>query len=192
MDAMTALLADLNESKIAQRVGNAHDEARMAYHPRSNTVRDFREFTGLIGNFVQHQYSRCVSQGGRLSGAEAAGRGKELIDQELRRQGGGVVSCFRDCCDGVNGGVRRCLDILCEGMKAEAIEYYTRDVFDRYMPPDNWPLRVRMVSQFIRRCPIELYNIDPSTPDRYARDLEELIRAFVRGLRQVSSVFRRL
>ena len=192
MPSIEALLSDLDERTIAQRVGIAHDEARMNYRPRSNTVRRYDEFTDLIGDYVQYHYSRCISHGGHLSRAESAGRGKEMINQELRRQGGDVVSCFRDCHDGVNGGVRHCLDVLCESMKADAVEYYTRHTFDLHLPPDNWGLRVRMVGQFIQRCGVALPGIDPSTPERYARDLEELIRAFLRGLRQMSSVFRRL
>ena len=192
MPSVRALLSDLDERTIAQRVGIAHDEARMNYRPRSNTVGSFSEFTDLIGGYVQHHYSRCISHGGRLPRSEAGGRAKNMINQELRRQGGDVVSCFRDCQDGVNGGVRRCLDVLCESMKSEAVEYYTRAAFDRHMPPDNWPLRKEMVSQFIRHCRVALPGIDPSDPSRYARDLEELIRAFLRGLRQISSIFRRL
>jgi hypothetical protein len=187
-----ALLSDLDEGTIAQRVGNAHDEARMSYHPNSNTVGSFEEFSDLNGDYLQHHHSRCISLGGRLSRRDAAGRAKEILNHELRRQGGDAVSCFRDCCDGVNGGVRHCLDVLCEKMKADAVEYYTRDVFDRHIPPDNWNKRVAIVDGFIQHCGVALPGIDRSEPSRYYRDIETLIRAFVGGMRQTSSVFRRL
>ena len=43
MPAISALLADLDERRIAQRIGIAHDEARMRFPLKSNTVKDFDE-----------------------------------------------------------------------------------------------------------------------------------------------------
>jgi len=84
------------------------------------------------------------------------------------------------------------LDALCESIKEEAVEFYTRDAFDRHMPPDDWNARKEMVRQFIQYCGVALPGIDPTDPGRYARDIETLIRSFLRGLRQMSSVFRKL
>lgn len=192
MPSIRALLSDLDERTIARRIGVAHDEARMSFPLRTSTVRSFDEYTAVIAEYVRHHYGRCVSRGGHMSRSEAAGRGKNMLNQELRRQGGDFVSAYRDCEEGVNGGLRHVLDILCESIKAEGIEYYTRDAFDRHIPPHDWRARKDMVGQFIGHCGVALPGIDRSDPARYARDVEELIGAFLRGLRQTSSIFRRL
>lgn len=191
MSSISAMLNELDERTIARRVAIPHDEARMSFHLEANTVRGFDEFTDTLASYVQHHYSRCIARGGRLSRTDAAGRAKEILKQEYRRQGGDDFSAFQDCKDGVNGGLRQVCDLLCDHLKAEEIENYTRDVFDRYLPPDNYALRVQMVDQFIRHCGVALPGIDTSTPQRYVDRLEDLIRAFVRGLRQISTIFRR-
>jgi len=191
MSLIAGMLNELDERTIARRVAIAHDEARMSFHLASNTVRNYDEYTDVLARYVQHHYGRCVALGGRLSRTDAAGRAKEILKQELRRQGGDEVSAFHDCKDGINGGLRQICDALCDHMKAEAIENYSRDVFDRYLPPDNYALRTQMVAQFVRHCSVALPGIDVSNPARYVDRLEELVRAFVRGLRQISTVFRK-
>lgn len=192
MPSIRALLSDLDERTIAKRIGVAHDEARMSFQLRGSTVQSFDEYTSIIADYIRHHYGRCVSRGGQMSRTEAAGRGKSILNQELRRQGGDFVSAYRDCEEGVNGGLRHILDLLCESIKAEGIEYYTRDAFDRHIPPHDWQARKDIVRQFVEHCGVALPGIDRYDPARYARDVEELIRAFLRGLRQTSSIFRRL
>jgi hypothetical protein len=192
MPSVRALLAEVDERPIARRIAIPHDEARMSFPLRSNTVRDLDEFTDITASYVQHHYARCVALGGRLSRSQAAGRAKEILNQHMRRQGGDYVSAYQDAHDGVNGGMRTVLDVVCDSIKEEAIEYYMRDAFDRHMPPDDWHGRKEMVRQFIQHCGVALPGIDPTDPARYARDIESLIRAFIRGLRQMSAIFRRL
>ena len=192
MPSVQALLSELDERTIAKRIAIPHDEARMSFALRSNTVRDFSEFTEVIANYIQYHYARCVAHGGRLSQAQAAGRAKEILNQHMRRQGGDYLSAYQSAHDGIDGGTRAILDILCDSIKEEGMEFYTRDVFDRHMPPDDWNGRKEMVRQFIQHCGVALPGIDPTDPARYARDVEPLIRAFLRGLRQMSAIFRKL
>ena len=190
--SIEALLSELSEGIIARRVAILHDEARLAYRLRANTVKTWPEFEDTIAGYVQHHYARCVTGGGRIDRSQAAGRAKEIINQVYHRQGGDTRSAFRDCQEGVNGGLRGILDILCDSIKEEAVQYYSRAVFDRYLPPDDWPRQKEMVAQFIRHCGVALPGIDRSDPGRYARDLETLVTAFVRSLKQTSTIFRKL
>jgi hypothetical protein len=192
MSLTGAMLNELDERTIARRVARPHDEARLSFHLARNVVGSYDEFADIMARYVQHHHTSCIAPGGRLSRIDAAGQAKEILKQEYRRQGGDDVSAYHDCKDGVNGGLRQVCDLLCDHLKAEAIENYTRDVFDRYLPPaDNYSLRVQMVSDFIRHCGVALPGIDVSHPSRYSERLEELVRAFVRGLRQISTIFRR-
>lgn len=193
MATINSLLSALDEGVIARRVAIEHDEARIQYHLRSNTVTDFDEFKTIISDYGNHHYTSCVSHGGTMSRGQAYGKVKGLIENEYRRRRGNIVSAFNDAHDGTHGGLRAILDIICEGMKAEAVEYYVQDVFDRHVAPNSWEQKVDMIRQFI------LYNgnvlsssIVASQPERYAQNYTELIRAYVDGLRQTSAMFRRL
>lgn len=193
MTAIASLLDALDERTIAHRVGLVHDEARLNYRLSSNTVRDFDEFADVIGDYYNYHFARCSSGGGRLSAANAASRAKALLTAAYRRRGGDIVSAFNDAHDGTNAGMRMILDLIAEQLKAEAVEDYTREQFDRHVAPNSWENQVEIIREFIREYGSSLgSSIRADQPGRYARNYEDLIRSFVDALKNASSVFRRL
>jgi hypothetical protein len=192
MARIDTLLHALDERVIAQRIGIPHDEARMQYPTRANTVSSFREFEQEIRRYYAYHFTRCISSGGSLSEAEAGGRAKELIEHEYRRRNGDIVTAFNDARDGTNAGLRGVLDIICQGIKAESIERYVRDVFDRIVEPNSWEQKVAIIRQFICCCGTSLSSsIRADQPERYARDFQPLIRSYCSALEQTATVFRR-
>jgi hypothetical protein len=193
MSSIKNLQEELDERTIAQRIGIPHDEARMRYSLRSNTIDSIEEFTWLIADYYTKHFTACVSHGGSLSASEAASRAKELLEREYRRRNGDIVTAYNDAHDGLNGGVRKILDTIAEGLKAEAVEFYIRDVFDRYVAPNSWEQKVEIIRQFIAQCGVHLASsIRTDQPERYARDFKELIQSYVAALQRTSSIFRRL
>ena len=89
--------------------------------------------------------------------------------------------------------MRVVLDTIAEGLKAEVVERYIADAFDRHVAPNSWEQKVEIIRQFIAQCgPYLSSSIKTSQPERYAHDFSELIRSYVDGLQQTSSIFRRL
>ena len=192
MGSLDYLLEMLDEQGIARNVSISHDGARMRYSLRKNTVSNFEEFTGVITDYYNHHVSQCVMHGGYLSRTEAAGRAKQILEQEYRRQGGTIVTAFNDAHDGTNGGLRVVLDRIAESLKTESVERYIRDAFDRYVTPNSWDQKVDIMRQFIARFGHLLSSsIRVNQPERYAHNYEELIRSYVDSLKKTSSIFRR-
>lgn len=193
MSTVGELLKALDERTVAQKVGIPHDEVRAQYPLRKNTVTDFEEFTAIIGDYFNHHFTRCVSHGGSLSSTDAQGRAKEIIVQEYRRRHGDISTAFNDAHDGTNGGLRRILDVVAESLKAESVEIYTREMFDRYVTPNDWDQKVEIIREFIAQCGVDLSSlVDTAHPERYARSYVELISAYVNGRKQMAPEFRRL
>ncbi len=193
MATINRFLSDLDERTIAQRVGIPHDEARLDYHLSSNTVRDFSQFRDIITDYYNYHHTRCVSSGGRLSSDYAYARANEVLENDARKRRGNIVSAFNNAHDGTNGGMRVVLDTICESLKAESVERYITDAFDRHVSPNSWEDRREIISQFIAYAgPYLSSSIRTNQPERYAHDYSELIRAYVEGLQQTSSMFRRL
>lgn len=193
MATINSLLAHLDERTIAQRIGIRHDEARLSYHLQSNTVSDFPQFREIITDYYNYHDTKCVSMGGRLPDSEAYGRVKELVERAYRKRRGDIVSAFNSAHDGTNGGMRVVLDTIAEGLKAEAVERYITDAFDRHITPNSWEQKVDMIRQFITYCGPNLSSsIRADQPERYAHDYSELIRSYVECLQQTSAIFRRL
>lgn len=192
MGNINTLLNALDERTIAQKIGIANDEARMKYQLRSNTVSDFDQFTKIIADYYNYHFTKCVSGGGALSSAEAGGRAKEMIEHEYRRRGGNIVSACNNAMEGTNGGMRAILDVIAEGIKAESVERYIRDMFDRHVAPNSWKDQVDIIRQFIHHCSGQLSSsVRASEPEAYASNYESLIRSYVTALQQTSSMFRR-
>ncbi len=194
MASFQTLVEELNERTIAQRVGIKHDEARMSYRLSKNTVRTFSEFDGILGDYVNYHITKCVSNGGTLSLAEASSRGKEILEAEYRRRrNGDIVSAYNDARDGTNGGLRMCLDVIAERLKTESLERYIRDVFDRHVHPSSWEDKLKIIRQFIDQCGHYLgSSIRSDQPERYAQNYQDLIRAYTSAMDNTSSIFRRL
>jgi hypothetical protein len=100
---------------------------------------------------------------------------------------------YNDAHDGTSSGVRGILDIIAEGLKAESVERYIRDAFDRHVAPNSWEQKVEIIREFISRCGGYLSSsIKGNQPERYASSYVELIRNYSETLRRTSSIFRRL
>ena len=192
MGDINALLDALDERTIAKEIGIKNDETRMQYQLHSNTISDFDEFNRIIADYYNHHFTECISSGGSLSSAEAGGRAKEIIEREYRKRGGDIVAAYNNAHDGTNGGMRVVLDIIAEGIKAESVERYVRDMFDRHVAPNSWDDKVDIIRQFISHCGGQLSSsIRSSQPEAYASNFEGLIRSYVAALQQTSSMFRR-
>jgi len=190
---IATLLGALNERTIARDVAIPHDETRMRFSLSSNTVGSIDEFFARIGEYYSHHHSLCVSKGGKISPSEARSLAKEIVEREYRRHRGNIVSAFNNAHDGTNGGLRAVLDIIAESLKAQAVENYVRDVFDSHVAPDSWEQQVQIIGEFVASCgPYLSSEIRVDQPERYARNYEELIRAYVEALKSTSSMFRRL
>lgn len=193
MSSIDSLIQALDERTIAQRVGRKHDDARVRYRLDSSTVPSWKEFEDQIGGYYSYHYAQCVSVGGRLDPGDARSRAKELLEREYRRKRGDIVAAFTDARDGVNGGLREVLDILAEGLKAEAIQRYVRNCFDSHVPPPDFESKVEYIRELFERLGPHLAgSVQLDRPERYAREYQTVIEAYVEGLRQTSSVFRRL
>ena len=194
MASIQSMVSELDERAITQQVSIKHDETRIKYRIDTNTVNSYTEFSDRIGNYCNYHFITCVSNGGALSESDAASRAKKLLEQEYRRNGrGDIVAAYNDARDGTNGGLRRVLDIIAEGLKSEAVDNYVTDVFDRYIEPNSWEQKVDMIRQFIAHCGVSLSrDIQTDKPERYASNYKELINSYVQALRQTSSIFRRL
>ena len=193
MQAIDGLLAELDERTIAQRIAVMHDETRMRYPLGSNTVNSYQQFKNIITDYYNYHHTNCVSHGGQLLASEAYGKAKELLEREYRKRNGDIVSAFNNAHDGTNGGMRVVIDTIADGLKAEVIERYITDVFDRYIEPSSWEQKVEIIQQFISYCGrILASSVVAAQPERYAHDYSGLIRSYVDGLQQTSSMFRRL
>ena len=193
MNRFISMMNELDPRTIAQRVDLPHQEAQLRYHLTQPTVDSFTEFKRIIGDFYAHQFSACISNGGRPSREYAEGQAETILEREYRRRNSDIVGAYRDAQLAMNGGMSKILQTLAEGIKYEAVQLYTRDVFERYAEPSSWDEKVAIVRQFIAEQSVRLgEDIDPTTPERYAANFQPLIQSFVDAMRHTKDTARRM
>ena len=194
MAAIDNIVAELDERHLAQIIGMPHDNFRARYPLRKNTVDSFEEYEGVLGDYLNKHFSTCVSHGAALSRAEAVGRAKEIVEKEYRRKhGGDIVTAYNDAHEGINGGLRAQLDVICDSMKNESLQYHVRDVFDRYFAPNAWTEKVSMTRQLFSRFGSFLgTSIQADVPERYAHEIQNLVYSVAQAIQRTSAMFRRL
>ena len=184
------ILEELDETFVTQHVSKKHDEARLQFRLNSITVTSDTELDDTLADYYNHHFSFAIAPGAKLPRAEAAGKAKEIIEREYQRKGRDRLYIYDDAKTGNNGGMRYILDVIMEHLKAEAIEHHIRDVIDRYIAPSNFDEQVEIIRQIIARFGSSKH-LDPSYPERYAKDYEALIRDLSNIMNVQAGRFRR-
>ena len=193
MSVLQRIMDELDETYVIDHVFKPHDEARMQYRLSDITVSDDIEFDDAIADYYNYHFTECISRGGSLNRAEAAGRAKEILEREYRRRNKNILDAYVDGKTGRSGGMRAILDIIMEHLKNESYERHFRDVLDRYIARTSFDERLELASELISILDKSgVKNIDTSRPEKYAHDYEELTRLFVENQKTLSSFCRRL
>jgi hypothetical protein len=193
MASIENLMAELDQKFLARKFSDLHNRVRSHYHLKQDKVKSFDEFSWIIGDYYNFHFTSCISGGGNLPKTEAVDRAKEIIKKEYRRQGKDIVSAYNDARDNSDVGLFGILTIIAQGLKAEAIERWIREAFDRHVAPNSWDQKVDMIKQFIDYCGPSIFSyVDSAHPERYANNFGELISAYLRGLEETTSIVDRL
>jgi hypothetical protein len=193
MASIENLLAELDNKTLARKIEQYHTDAISKYVLKSSRVDSFEEFSLMIGDYYNYHFTRCISNGGKLSKTEATDRAKEIIKKEYGRRGQDIVSAYNDAHDGTNGGLFGILSIIADRLKTEAVERWIREVFDRHVAPNSWEQKVEILKKFIAYCGPSLSRyIEPDYPQRYASNYEAIVRGYVRARQEISSILDRL
>jgi hypothetical protein len=187
--SLRSLLVATSEVAIAKGVAIYHDTVRVSYPFYANKVESFENFTKAVANYYSYHFSQCYGKG--LSQGEVSSRSIRILEQEYRERGGDLFAAYKDARDGTNGGLAVILDRIAEHLKAESIERYIQDVFEKCMSPISRKSKVEMIRQFIARndqnLPSSVLN---DQPERYADNYHELIKAYIESLKNTSRIFR--
>jgi len=192
MATIDDFLAALEEVRIAREVGLAHIDARNSHTSQNSTADSMDTYLDELGSYYAHHFAYCVAKGGSLPRHEAIQRAREIIERDYRRRGGDIVTAYHDAHEGTSSGLNGHFDVIAEALKSEAVERYTRQVFDTFVAPNSWSDKVELVQQFLDRFGSSLGpTIQLDKPEMYASNYEDLLRAHLSALRQISSAFRR-
>jgi hypothetical protein len=187
MNELERILRALDERELARAVGKKHDDARSRYPLGNPAINDYADFERIIGDYYAYHFSACVGAGAKLPDYEAKQRAKQILEEEYRQQGQSINHACEDAMHGVNGGIRRVVDLLCEALKRENQANYIEQIFDTYVAPNSFDQKLELIRQLIQRFATILpRSVVEGRPEQYAHNYKQLVRAINEGLRRVA------
>lgn len=178
------VVSELNEKAFAKKYGILIDSARSSFVLASVTVESYQEFIDTIVSFYIHlrcyiNQSPVESINPDTSRNEAIG----LLQATYRKEG--IETAFQRASDGIGGGMRILLDRLTEEYKKQLKSKYINRVFTDALDSLQWTDRVVFMRSAMKRLknflPAEIAN---EPPERFAREYEQIVKAYIESMDQ--------
>ena len=188
-----AIYNALDEDTVAREASKPHDEARIRFYLKCNTVSGWHELRSTLTTYTKHHVAACRILGGVVSDGEAESMAMDFLEREYRRRGQDVSDICHDAVTGLNGGMHALLNIICEGFRTQSTDRYVRHVFRAAIDPRNFEERLEIIRQLVSRLgPDVRGRIDTEHPERYAgREYADFVQAYVGAVQRMKAAFRR-
>ena len=134
----------LDPAEIARVVSNRNWVAREAFSLKKNTVKDYEELVSLLIRYIQHHSMRVLAPT-EFPANISLGR----VTEFLRRRNLTLKEIYDDCRLGTNGGVRRIIDILAEGIDQEHVQAYVNHILETEVPPFDFEFIEGLMRAFV-------------------------------------------
>jgi hypothetical protein len=178
--------AQISELALAHKFGVPIDSARASFVLASSTVQSYNEFIQIVESFFVHlqgYLSADVPAVGNLQ--YVSGKAMALLNRTFRDHGG-PKGAFARARDGTDGGIRSVLDAMTEHYRKQLQIEEVNVVLEKALADMDWPDRVSFTRGAMKRLgPFLSAEIRNQPPERFARDAEEIARAYVRSISSI-------
>jgi hypothetical protein len=191
--AFDTVVSQINEQALARRFGIPIDSARGSYILDSSTVQSEEEFFGILEAFYVHLHS-WTSGSANVSFAAGDARHKvtALLESVFRNKGG-REGAYARARDGTQGGMRSVLDTVAEQCKRETYTEYVQCVFAQAVSGMKWGDRVQFMRAAMKRLgPVLPPELRDEPPERFVRQYEVIVRAYVESLDRLRELLQTL
>jgi len=184
------VLTDISQESVVREIALPIDTARATFVMDSVLIKDFDEFVDTTVAF----YAHLLRHTQRLSGAEDTKGLKDDVKMLFERTFGGEGGydiARAEAKSGERGGMRFVLDTVTEQFKREKREAYVAYVVHQAVGGLDWDGKVTFIGELLRRlAPALPPDISPTTPERYARHVDVVVRAYASSMDRVTAVLK--
>lgn len=190
--AVDAVLTEISAEALARKIGNTIDAARARYVLPSIIAGSHEEFLNTVCAFYSALVSGDAVAPPSASADDLAGQALALAADAFADRGG-AGAAEAEGRRGTKGGMRLVLDLMTEQHKASQQSLHVTRVLKEVVDPLDWNARVAFMTVLLQRIgsflPEELRS---APPRRFVRQLEPVVRAYVRSVDRVGQVLRRM
>jgi len=186
------VVAKINELAMTENFGLKIDSARASFTLNSVTIGNYEEFLETITSFYIHL--RCYENSEPVKSIDQQRSRNEAVEllENTFRNNGGMEAALPRARDGTEGGMRKILDEMTDFYKLSQQQKHITAIFRQSVDSLCWDERVEFMRHAMERLknfmPQELRN---EPPERFARDYEAIIKAYVNGMDKFNQLLRR-
>ena len=185
-ETLQSILSEINQEALLRNVARPIDAARATFLPGVATTNSFDEFDGLVTAFYvhlqRHTYRLIEPVDLNTSRSEASA----LLEKAFFRKGGWDAA-MTEAETGVNGGIRFVLDVMTEHFKYVHQEEYLEQALKTALKPLGWEKTVSLTQAILKRLEHNLPQQVVSQPEKYAKELKDILKTYVQSQDKLKS-----
>jgi hypothetical protein len=184
------VLAEIEKEHLTSIICLPIDAARASFLLDRVTVDNSQQALDVITSFYIHLLEYTNGTAGSPGIDQAGPDAHALMDRTFAR-GGGAAAATAEAISGVQGGLRFVLDQMTEQFKRERQEAHVQHVIATAIDALDWDAKVGFVKEFLRRHPdVVPAELASEPPERFAKNYELIVRAYVNAMDGVKQMLR--
>jgi hypothetical protein len=188
--AVDAVLTEISAESLARKIGTAIDGARARYILPHIIVGSHEEFLDTVCAFYSALVWHDTLTPPSASADDLAGQALALVADAFADRGG-ADAAEAEARLGTAGGIRLVLDLMTEQHKARQQSVHVTRVLREALDPLDWNARVAFMTVLLQRIRSFLpEELRAAPPERFVRQLEPIIRTYVRSVDHVGGLLR--
>jgi hypothetical protein len=188
-ETLQSILTEINQEAILRHVARPIDTARATFSPGKATTNSVDEFNEIVTAFYvhlqRHSYKLIEPADLKFASSEASA----LLEKAFFKKGGWDVA-LTEAETGVNGGIRFVLDVMTEHFKFVRQEEYLNQALITALKPLNWEKRVSLTQAILKRLEHNLPQQVVSQPEKYAKELKDILKTYVQSQDRLKTMLR--
>ena len=181
--------AEISELALTKKFGVPIDSARASFVLASSTVRSYDEFIEIVESFFVHLQKYSSVDVLAVFNLQQAGSKAMVLLEETFRELGGSRAAFARARDGTDGGIRAVLDEMTEHCKKQIQIEQVNVVLEKALADMDWSDRINFTKGAMKRLgPFLPPEIRSEPPERFAKHVDEIARAYVRSIHNMQQL----
>jgi hypothetical protein len=188
-ETLQSILTEINQEALLRHVARPIDAARATFLPGAATTNSFDEFNEIVTAFYVHLQRHTYRLIEPVDLNVASSEARTLLEKAFFKKGG-WDSALTEAETGVNGGIRFVLDVMTEHFKHNHQEEYLEQAIETALKPLDWEKRVSLARAILKRLEHNLPQQVVSQPEKYAKELKDILKTYVQSQDRLKSMLR--
>ena len=187
-----SILSEISDETLSTTIGLPIDNARARYVLDKVIVDSYEEFLDVIDAFYRHLLLHLDTVPAMAGDIEVADEASALVKRAFDDKGG-LEAAAAEAINGIHGGLRFILDVMTEQFKSDKQAKHVDRILHHAIDLLDWDDRVQLMAALMARIgPLLPESLRDLPPQRFARKVDAIAKAYVRSIDRVKQLLQTL